>query len=108
MARINEPMVALVGSVLSVEQGRDYDTKQPDGTAKCLVVAGGGVTVVKLDREAVQLVGPVEGRDVQWFVRYSAWSMDGGNSGMSVAFVRQLVPQDVDALLGAVAEKVGK
>lgn len=107
MAKIDEPEVLLAGQVFSLVLLKDYETKQPNG-AKVRVLSGEGITEVKLTNEKLAQLAPITGDHVVWFVKYLAWSMDSGQSGLSTQFVRLADYGDVDRIGSQLKALAGK
>lgn len=111
MPNVQDSQVALAGSIVAIELTTNYETKQPDGGSRVSVLAGDGMSVVKLSPEATRAIGPIVNDRVAWMIRNQPWSMDGGRSGMSSQLVRLVDHGDIDLLssiVTAVEQKVGK
>jgi hypothetical protein len=84
-----EVPVLLVGRVFKLEPPT---TIQQDGRptkvkARVAVLSGDGASEVRLTAEQWASLSPALDQDLAWLVRFSAWKMDGGNSGQSCTFV---------------------
>lgn len=105
-----EAPVLLTGTVLSVAETKDFETKAPNG-ANVIVMNGEGATQVKLDLNQLRLLAPIAGDSIAWHVRFRLWSMDGGRFGLSCSFIVAADLGSLDAIhqiVAAVKEPAGK
>lgn len=105
-----EAPVLLTGSILSVAETRDYETKQPNG-CRVIVMNGDGATQVTLDLNQSRTYAPIPGDVIAWHVRFRLWSMEGGRFGLSCSLIMPADLGSVDAIhaiVGAVKEPAGK
>src|SRR5215207_7169720 len=84
-----EVPVLLVGRIFKLEPPTtiQQDGKTVKVKAKVAVLSGDGASEVRLTAEQWASLAPSLDADVAWLVRFSAWKMDGGNSGQSCGFV---------------------
>jgi hypothetical protein len=104
MPLVKDAPLILSGQIIALDLTSDYETKAPTG-AKVTILAGDGMTVVKLKLDALQAQKPIAGDAVVWYVRPVPYAMEG-NSGMSVGFVRNVDMGDLDALHSKLAALV--
>jgi len=104
MPKLAEAAVLATGSILNIEQSIDFDSKQPDGL-RLLIATGDGFASVKLKTEVANILKPVSGQQVAWFLRYGATG--GGDRGASsyATFVRVAEPNDLDRIAPLIARK---
>lgn len=97
MPKVPDAAVLAYGTIVSVDQSIDFDSKQPDGL-RVLVGTGDGFASVKLKTDVANQLKPVSGQSVAWFLRYGATG--GGDRGASSysTFVRAADANDLDRL----------
>lgn len=105
MAQVKDSRVLLSGTVVDIEEDFAFEEGQRKLRAHKIVVnSGDGMSVVKLSLEA-KVQRPSLGATVLWWVRPRPWSMEGGRSGMSVAFLEAATAPELSALAELAAAK---
>lgn len=97
MPNVKGAAVAVVGTILSVEQTLNFESKQPDG-AKVMVGTRDGFAVVKLDSEQLNTLRPVIMQGFAGLVRYGAWAGRGNQGEETCRYVGPITDDWADFL----------
>lgn len=103
MPKLSEAAVAVLGSIVSMENATVYGTSDVEGV-KCLVHTGDGYAQVKIKTELANKLKPTIGQTVAWFVRYGA-NRSGDAANAYSSFVGPVTPDFIDALNSAVRKQ---
>lgn len=103
MPKVAEAAALVFGTIIHVEESRDFETKNVDGVRVLVATATGeGFASVKLKTEAVNEIKPQPGSGVAWFLRYGATGGRERDASSYAAFIRLANAGDLDRLAGLI------
>lgn len=102
MPNMKDAPVLLSGRVITTAIVPHRETKAYDGRKVTVMVEGDaepGFAVVKLSADEGSVYNPQPGELITWYVRSAPYAV-GDNTGMSTRFIREVIKNDLDQLLG--------